>query len=284
MRSAKPYRSQLYLKLLGDRDKATVARSSLRQEVADMQDRRGSPKQIIVKGSCHTKESTFFVDTGSAVSLVSKSFTDFLDITKYAETSDILLKSFTSDSIKTYGKLCLEIEVAGYKVQHTFIITALVDTTCLLGLDFLNQHNINIDITRQVLSSDKGVSHFLQHPKLLKKNTTVKSTAAYLVPPNTVMYIKGKTTTDNSTYSGFLEPKLSMLESGLLIESGLCLTTNKQIPVKVINFSDHPVQVYKNKVLGKLYPIDNRCDDSYRSITISDDKPTGVINDIHVNK
>ena len=97
------------------------------------------------------------------------------------------------------------------------------------------------------------------------------------------MYIKGKTTTDNSTYSGFLEPKLSMLESGLLIESGLCLTTNKQIPVNVINFSDHPVQVYEYKVLGKLYPIDNRCDDSYRSIKISDDKPAGVINDMHVN-
>ena len=47
-------------------------------------------------------------------------------------------------------------------------------------------------------------------------------------------------------------------------------------------FEDPPVQVYKYKVPGKLYTIDNRCYDSYRSNKISDDKPAGVINDMHV--
>lgn len=242
-----------------------------------------SPKQIIVRGLCEYRDSTFFVDTGSAVSLISKAFTDHFDLTKHAEPNDIILKSFTSNSIKTYGKLLLNVDIAGCTVKHSFIITSLVDTTCLLGLDFLNEHDININITEQTLSSKNGVSHFLKQPKLLNKKCTVKSTATYCIPPNTVMYIKGKTVTDRCTYSGFLEPKHNMLQSGLLVQSGLCLTSDKKIPVKIMNLTDVPVQVYKNKVLGKLFPIDNRCDDSYRSVVISDDKQADI-HEIRVDK
>ena len=60
------------------------------------------PNQIIIRGKCEDKDATFFVDTGSAVSLVSKCFIDLLGLTDQVEKTNVTLSSFTSDRIKTY--------------------------------------------------------------------------------------------------------------------------------------------------------------------------------------
>ena len=275
----------MYFKLLEDcASTAAAAQSMSKQKSLQAKPESNSPTQIIVKGKCGEKASTFFVDTGSSVSLISKAFTDTHGFTGQALKSNLSLKSFTADSIKTYGVLNLPVTIAECSVNQAFVITDLVDTTCLLGMNFLTANHINVDIINQRLTSASGSSPFLKKPSQLLNHSTVKSSAHYSVPPNTVMFITAYTKDySNSTGTGFLEPKMSLLESGLLITSGLCLTESKKVPVRLINFSDSPVQVYKHKVLGKLHPVNSTCDENYRSVTTFE-SPAAEVNTVHTTE
>ena len=230
--------------------------------------------QIIIRGKCNDKNATFFVDTGSSVTLAAKTFVDFLGLTDQVKKTNVNLSSFTADKIKTYGEIILQVEVANSFVKHRMIITDLVDTHFLLGLDFLSDHQMNLDITRRCITSQAGESKFLQTPKQLLKRSAVKCARTYTVPASSVMFIKAKAsdcvTSDNSTYSGFIEPKMNILaDKGLLIDSGMCLTDNRLLPVRVTNLTNSPIQLYKNKTLGDLYPVDSNCDSHIRGVTPS---------------
>ena len=227
--------------------------------------------QIIIRGKCEDKDATFFVDTGSAVSLVSKCFIDLLGLTDQIERTNVTLSSFTSDRIKTYGELTLEVVVANCRVKHRMIITDLIDSHFLLGLDFLSLHQMNVDVTHRCITSIKGSSKFLPSPKQLQNRSRIKCAKTYTVPASSVMFIKAKTTSSeilpNYSYSGFVEPKVNLLlDQGLLIDSGMCLTNNKQLPIRIMNLTDSPIQLYKNKDLGNLYPIDINCDSDIRGV------------------
>ena len=227
--------------------------------------------QIIVRGTCNKAVATFFIDTGSSVSLASRSFVDSLGLSKQIKPTKVLLSSFTADSIKTHGEIMLDIELAKcHVIRHKMIVTDLVDTHCLIGFDFLKNHRMNIDVNRRCITSEDGEAAFLQNPRQLKKTCTVRATKPYVVPANTVMYIKAKAPDlemDESSYSGFVEPKVNLLlNNGLLVDSALCLTEGKTLPLRVSNLSDSPVTVYKNKVLGTFYPVDNECDQVFRGV------------------
>ena len=227
--------------------------------------------QIIVKGRCSDRPATFFVDTGSAVSLVSKAFTDLLGITKSAKETNIRLQSFTATPIKTYGEVELSVEIARCILRHTLIITDLVDTTCLLGMDFLNRKKIGIDLRLQALVSRSGKAPFLPMIKQLQEVAAVRNTKRCVIPPNTIMFIRGSVdkVDVNYAYSGYVEPQMSLLSShGILISSALCTTERGKIPVRVVNATDHPVTMYRNKVLGRLYPVNGKCDDLIRAVSL----------------
>ena len=36
------------------------------------------------------------------------------------------------------------------------------------------------------------------------------------------------------------------------------------MPVRIVDLSNKPVQLYKNKILGDLYPVDSNCDSKIR--------------------
>ena len=224
---------------------------------------------------CSGKDATFFIDTGSSVSLVSKSFIDFSGLTDQIRKTTVNLSSFTADKIKTYGEINLNIIVANCHTSHTMIITDLVDTHCLLGMDYLSKHNMNIDVTRQCITSARGSTTFLKRPKQLQKSSAVRSAKTCTIPPNTVMFIKAKASdcemTDDYTYSGFIEPKINFLsDKGLLIDSAMCLTDNKLLPIRVTNLTDSPIQLYSPIQLGTLYPINNNCDSDIRGVQPTD--------------
>ena len=88
-----------------------------------------------------------------------------------------------------------------------------------------------------------------------------------------IKFIKAKAVglDDNYPHAGFVEPKTKLLmTSCLLIESSLCHTDGKHLPVKVVNLSDEPVTLYKNKVLGTLSPVDIECDAIVRCVTATE--------------
>jgi hypothetical protein len=106
------------------------------------------------------------------------------------------------------------------------IITDLVDNNCLLGMDFLSQSNVNIDVSRQCLSTPKGDVRFMKRTTQQTKTSRIKGAKTYTIPANTVMFIHAKAVDydSNKSFMGFIEPKTSVCDQGLLVDSSLCRT------------------------------------------------------------
>ena len=228
-------------------------------------------KQIIVRGTCEGKGATFFVDTGSSVSLISQHFVDNHRLTHKVKPTNLSLKSFTSDKIKTYGEIAVRIAIAGRSVTHILIVTDLLDTHCLMGMDLLKACKANIDIEAQCLRSCSGTAPFLKQPEQLRNTATVKCRKTVTVPPNSVMFVNARTigVHNDRCYTAHLEPKTNLLtSSALMVHSSLCHTEGSDVPVKITNFNDEPTVLYKNKVLGTLHPVDNTCDKHVRRVTV----------------
>ena len=128
----------------GCMDTSATIQPSQKQKVNIM--RSNPANQIIVHGTCNSSNVTFFVDTGSSVSLTRKSFIDSIGFIGKIKKTHITLTSFTSNIIKTNGEIILEINLAHCQVKHLMIIIDLVDTYSLIGLDFLKDHKMNIDV------------------------------------------------------------------------------------------------------------------------------------------
>ena len=166
----------------------------------------------------------------------------------------------------------LTVCLAGQSTHHKMVVTDLLDTHCLIGLDFLTSANTNIDVKNKCLTSTEGSAPFLKQPKLLKRTSVVRSRKTVTIPPNTVMHLNCKVPglDNSSSYSAFLEPKQTLLtSSGLVVQSSLCHTDGDSVPVKIINLSDEPTVLFKNKVLGSLYPVDQTCDKHIRRVTFN---------------
>ena len=230
--------------------------------------------QIVIRGRCNNEHATFFVDTGSSVSLISKGFVDSLGLSDQVRETQVTLSSFTKDVIKTYGEITIGIELAETHSESRLIVTDLLDTHCLIGMDVLSNNNVSIDFKARCLRSRNGTTEFLKPVKPLKATSRVRCAGRYTVPANSVMFIRARASDCDAhqevTHSGFIEPNYNLLENqGLLIESSMCLTDNRLLPVRVVNLTDTPVNLYKNKVLGTLYPVESNLDANIRGVAPS---------------
>ena len=65
----------------------------------------------------------------------------------------------------------------------------------------------------------------------------------------------------------------------------MCMADDRGLSVRVTNLTDSPIQLYKNKSLSKLYPVDRNCDSHIRGVQTNDIitetvcKISGVIHD-----
>ena len=104
-------------KLLVDRVETEETRSSSEQSTSEQvkvyKTAAQDENKIIVRGSCNGHAATFFVDTGSAVSLVGKHFISHYGLTSRVQQTTTRLNSFTSDVIKTYDEINLPVNLAG---------------------------------------------------------------------------------------------------------------------------------------------------------------------------
>ncbi|KAL5268729.1 hypothetical protein ACHWQZ_G002541 [Mnemiopsis leidyi] len=229
---------------------------SEREKVADVN--AVNWKHILVKGSCAGRDSYIFVDSGSAVSIVSTGFVKRLGLEKNIRKCRFTLKSFSQDIIQVRGEIDLELEVAGSKFNHTFIVTDLLDTEFLMGDDFLRRNWITLDYgqCRLLLPEGQGVS-FTEKPENVEKQIKVRCSKVTVIPPNTVQYLKGKLQANGRSYQGVLEPqyKNGVGETGILFAKAVVHSDKKFVPVKCVNATDEPITIHKNKIVALLKPL-----------------------------
>ena len=212
----------------------------------------------MVDGTCAGKRCNIMLDSGSSVSLVSSAFVNYLHLDQEILPSSLKLISFSNDSIPVQGELKLKLEIAGQTSIHDFVVTdRLLETEFLLGIDFMQQHEITLDLGRRELITRWGVCQITDIPTPCKRSMKIRCQKTVQIPPNSIMYISGSLETgtqqrgrrDYINYSGIVEPyNNTMHKTNTIFANAIVHSENRKLPLQVINPTDDPITLYKNKL------------------------------------
>lgn len=204
------------------------------------------------------------IDTGSQATLVNLSLVRDLKLEPSIRRTKYVLSSFTKNSIATVGEVTLDLTIAGTRTPHTCIVVR-EDMECnvLLGMDFMSTNDICIHGGNNKITSPNGSAPFISPPTPIRSRTRVRATTTVIVPPNTVMFIRGsleEQKADRSrVYSGYLEPYENLAVHSCLFAAGALMYSEEgEVPVRVMNPTDEPIVVYGRKLLGFMKPAETK--------------------------
>ena len=217
-------------------------------------------KHILIQGLCKGADVLFFVDSGSAVSIVSTGLVKKLGLEENVGSCKMVLKSFSQDTIPIKGRVRMDIVIAGGHFSHDFIVTDLLDTEFLIGDDFLRTNKIVIDYKKCQLTLEDGRSiGFRKKPTnvTVKDRLKIRCAKVTVIPPNTAQFVGGRIQAKGGSYQGITEPhcRNGLQRTGILMATAVVHSRGKFVPVKCINATDKPIQIFRNTVIGHLKPL-----------------------------
>ena len=188
--------------------------------------------------------------------------------------TNCILSSFTKEKISTVGEVVLELTIAGTCVSHTCIVVSHgMECDILLGMDFMTANDISVHAGSRNITSPYGSAPFKGPPEPILRRTKVRASSTTIVPPNTIMFIKGTLEnhhkSDHShSYSGQLEPYDNLAVNDCLFAAGALVHSEMgELPIRLINPTDEPIVVHKRKLVGFMKPPDIQTED-LRDVTV----------------
>lgn len=104
------------------------------------------------------------IDTGSPFSIITKELAEILGVE--IQHTHVDLSSPDGREITVYGKADVDLDILGQKIGQEFLVANL-DKVNLLGIDFLEKMNAEININKQTLKTSLG------RFKLFRNKTTI---------------------------------------------------------------------------------------------------------------
>ena len=203
-------------------------------------------------------QASFLIDTGAAVSIISKLWYDKIPSDQKPELkpSPCPLRAGNDTRFVQYGCVTLKFHLHGLKMKHKFWV---VDTPSsgILGLDFLQNQGAVIDNGRCRLTiNDVRVRLYNSAGKPLH-NKVVAERTIYLAPGRECI-VRGRVCNHKvvSESEAVIEPAGQVFDgTGAIVAKVAVDVTTRFIPVRLYNPCDWVVTVYKNTTLGVLSEI-----------------------------
>ena len=220
---------------------------------------------MVIRGLAESCSINFLVDTGSQATLVTRALVADLRLTENIVKTNCLLSSFTKDKITTVGEIVLKVAVAGICVPHTCIVVShVMEHDILLGMDFLTENDISVHAGSRKVTSPRGSVPFVSPPEPIPRRTKVRASTTTLVPPNTVMFIKGKLDehsdlTKDRTFAGQLEPYENLtVNDCLFTAAALTYSEMGELPIRIVNPTDDSIVIHRRKLVGFMTPPETK--------------------------
>ncbi|KAH9631555.1 hypothetical protein HF086_004716 [Spodoptera exigua] len=201
-------------------------------EISSNPTMRLSP-HVLVESSVSEIPLSLLVDSGSSISLLKQS-----SIEKQPklinEKIQLKGKDLAEDCIKSQGHFKLQIKLPKSSVSHQFHVIERINLPYdgIIGSDFLNAHNCNINYTKNLLQIG-GLSL-----KLHFHDPT------YLVPPRTETVIECSVQNPEIKEGVILDQKIS--KTLLVANCVVRVKANNRINVTVANTSEEPIRLSAN--------------------------------------
>ena len=218
-----------------------------------------NPAHVIVKGRIFNRSVNCFLDTGSAVNLISLKLVEESGQTTRIEPTSLRLKSITGDNLPTMGELYTQFDMGGHISRQTFIVCPGMDNQILLGDPFFRGTGSVISYGSKTISCGRNtnpVPFSLPTPNI-KTACAIHWESSSAIPANSVAYLAGSIPGTIPHCVGLIDPISSQAFQGLMVASAVSEAAEGRVIIKVVNISDDPVEVTRGGKVGQLTPIPN---------------------------
>ena len=198
---------------------------------------------------------TCFVDTGSAVNLVTLAIVKKIGVESSIVTCKKNLRDFGGNRIPLKGEILMELTLGGRTSTHRFVVCYTMHTDILLGHPFLNETGSCINYAAGHLER-KGARSvpFREGPKSVERIARIEWLEDEKILPNTMRLISGKVTRSENCV-GVITPDHRDGENGLLVAEALGEVRGGEIHLKVLNVGDESIKLRAGERAGQLEPI-----------------------------
>ena len=192
------------------------------------------------------------VDTGSAASLISKNVSDRIGVQE-SQMREFLtpLSAANGTPLKVYGSVELEFYLEEYVFLQRFIVADLLEVNGILGMDFLENNQVDIQISTQTLNIS---GNKIRLEKVSSSGCArIKLAKQTVLPPSSELLIEGYIVGGSPGCSeGLVEPAVSLGNKGLMCARTVVDSSKANVCLSVINVSSKPVKLRQNTPLGTL--------------------------------
>lgn len=151
------------------------------------------------------------------------------------------------------GKADVEMDILGQKIGQEFLIANL-DKVNLLGIDFLEKANAEINIKKQILKTSFGRFKLFRNKTNSCARIQVSETIS--IPPKSEYIFQ--TYVDKPFQGvGLVEPTKHLLSKGLHVARSLCDPIQGAVTVSVLNIREKPVTIERETVVGTIESVNS---------------------------
>ena len=212
---------------------------------------------------------TFLLDTGASVSDIHSKIQQQLP--SLASTAPLPLtipsiKSVSGDTIPVLGQVHVPFEIGNNRFPFKALVLGKMAYDVILGRDFLEQYQANIDFQNRILSL--GTAQFSssdncpQVPVLTSDPTIcfIHANTSFLIPPQTEIIGPGVIAhTSLAGGIGIVEPRTEFVDRyhvGGATEL-VKVWEDNSVPIRLLNPTNQPVRIYHKTCIGQMTMVDH---------------------------
>ena len=204
-------------------------------------------------------ECTLTVDTGSNISIIHPEVIQRSSIKATVQPVESQLRTVTGETAPILGITTVPLTVGTFQAKQRMWVANIADE-CILGLDFLQQHNCQVDLK-------KGVLHIGNEEVPLQQSQATETACCrcytatpVTIPPNSEMVVRAKVEGEWRKCSkwAMLQPddnEATLTSRGVLVGKTLVDLQTRDVPVRMVNLSELPQHIRRGTALAKCEPV-----------------------------
>ena len=207
----------------------------------------------------HNEEGRLFlVDTGAMVSVLPLKLYEEIDSSfrNKLEPATLTLRVGNNSKCDVRGIAQVDFEIGGTLYRHPFYVCA-DSTQPILGIDFQTKVDMYVRPSQDKLCiGDKQLPCFRN--KNYMNSAKVALIRPYTIPADSevVLPARIKNGGGNNNKLCVVSPSDNTVQNqGMLICNALTVPTSDTVPVRIFNYTDKPIRLFRGKVMGKIEPV-----------------------------
>src|SRR5688572_22186792 len=211
---------------------------------------RATNNAVYIRGEINGRPQLCLIDTGSEVSLVPSSTVDGLDL----RSCNRFLMAANGSDINVLGEVRVPIKISkGFYIQTSFLVSDQI-TEPMLGMDWLREHRCRLGfgmgslfVRRRRISLVKGNGSIWCRRVIVAEEVLVAPKSQRDIPIKT-MY------GDLTTVAPAWMTEAREIQPGVHL-ARVVVGDHVDARVRVVNLSEDPVRLPKDRPLGELHPV-----------------------------